>query len=390
MTDRFTPTREEIAGRVARVAEEGAAQGLDALVILEPANIFYLSGFRTTLYTRFMAVAFRTSAPHDALLIATNVDQQLALEPVWYPSLLPRTEVYYLGAPAGGALIDSPGPLLDTVVRDGDRVGVDLAGASYGHVDLLRTRYSNLSLADATPLLHAARRVKSSLELDALRAANGAASDVLAHVPGWLREGLAERELGALLDDAARDAGADGAAYPTLIGFGPKSLAPHAPPTDRRLRRDEMVTIAFGPTLAGYCADIVRTWYFGDPPPVAVEQARICTKVQAAALGVIRAGARAGDVMLAARDVVLRHEPNAPNAGSAGHSLGLTIHETPTLVAGNDLTLEADMVLGIEPRQPGSAMPGVGLFRQCDVVRVTASGYELLTPLHRGLVIVSN
>lgn len=389
MKDRFAPTREEIASRVNRVAVEASNQGLDALVILEPANIYYLSGFRTTLYTRFMAVALRTTAPHDALLIATSVDRQLALEPVWYPSLLPRTEVYYLGAPEGGALINAPGPLLDTVVRDGERVGVDLAGASFGHVELLRSRYPAMTLVDATPLMHAARRVKSTLELAALREANAVAVSVLGRVPGWLREGLTERELGAKLDGAARDAGADGAAYPTLIGFGPKSLAPHAPPTDRQLRRGEMVTIAFGPTVAGYCADVVRTWYFGAPPRVAVDQARICTDVQAAALATIRAGARAGDAMLAARDVITRYEPSAPNAGSAGHSLGLTIHETPTLVADNDLALEADMVLAVEPRQPGSAMAEVGLFRQCDVVRVTPDGYELLTPLERGLVVVA-
>lgn len=389
MKDRFAPTREEIASRVNRVAVEASNQGLDSLVILEPANIYYLSGFRTTLYTRFMAVALRTTAPHDALLIATSVDRQLALEPVWYPSLLPRTEVYYLGAPEGGALINAPGPLLDTVVRDGERVGVDLAGASFGHVELLRSRYPAMTLVDATPLMHAARRVKSTLELAALREANAVAVSVLGRVPGWLREGLTERELGAKLDGAARDAGADGAAYPTLIGFGPKSLAPHAPPTDRQLRRGEMVTIAFGPTVAGYCADVVRTWYFGAPPRVAVDQARICTDVQAAALATIRAGARAGDAMLAARDVITRYEPSAPNAGSAGHSLGLTIHETPTLVADNDLALEADMVLAVEPRQPGSAMAEVGLFRQCDVVRVTPDGYELLTPLERGLVVVA-
>lgn len=386
MGDHFAPTREEIARRVTRVARAAQAEGLDALVILEPANIYYLSGFRTTLYTRFMAVALRTEAPRDALLIATSVDRQLALDPVWYPSLLPRTEVYYLGAPADGPLISAPGPLLDTAVRDGDRVGVDLAGASFGHVELLRQRYPNMALVDATPLLHAARSVKSALELAALRAANQVAVEALSRVPEWLRVGLSERELGAKLDDAVRDAGADGAGYPTLIGFGPKSLAPHAPPTDRQLRRDEMVTIAFGPTVAGYCADVVRAWYFGAAPAMAVEQARICTEVQSAALATIRAGARAGDAMVAAREAILRYEPNAPNAGSAGHSLGLTIHETPTLVAGNDLLLEEDMVLGVEPRQPGSAMPAIGLFRQCDVVRVTATGYELLTPMARGLV----
>jgi len=148
-----------------------------------------------------------------------------------------------------------------------------------------------------------------------------------------------------------------------------------------------MVTIAFGPTVAGYCADLVRTFFHGIPPPVAVQSGERCVEVQAAALKAVRAGARAGDLMRAARAVITRYDPDAPASGSAGHSLGLTIHETPTLTADNDLRLEAGMVLAIEPRQPAAAMDGVGLYRHCDVVQVTTDGYDLLTPLDRGLVV---
>jgi Xaa-Pro dipeptidase len=384
----LAPDRAEIARRLAAAARQAAGQGLDALVVLEPANVYYLSGFRTTLHTRFTAVALRAEAPEQALLIAPSVDRRLALEPIWFPSLLARTEIYHEGAPDDGPLVNAPGPLLDRVVRDGDALGVDLAGASYGQVRLLVERYPAARLADASEVLHAVRRVKSAAELAALRRANALAVEVLAQVPALLRAGMRELELAAALDGAARAGGADGFAYPTLIGFGPKSLAPHAPPTARRLARDQLVTIAFGPTVAGYCADIVRTFCYGTPPPLAVESGRRCVEVQAAALGVVRAGARSGDLMLAAREVIARYYPAAPAAGRAGHSLGLTIHETPSLTPDNELRLEAEMVLAVEPGAPAFAMEGIGLYRHCDVVRVTAEGYEVLTPLDRGLQVV--
>ncbi|HET8629202.1 MAG TPA: Xaa-Pro peptidase family protein [Thermomicrobiales bacterium] len=387
-TPDLVPDRAEITRRVAAVARQAADRGLDALVIVEPANVYYLSGFRTTLHTRFTAVAVRTADPDRATLVAPSVDRKLAREPVWFPSLLARTEIYYEGAPDGGQLANAPGPLLDAVLRDGDAVGVDLAGASYGQVQLLTARYPAMRLADATEILHDARRVKSAFELAALRRANAIAVEVLGGVPALLREGMTEVDLALALDGAARQAGADGFAYPTLVGFGPKSLAPHAPPTPRRLRRDRIVTIAFGPTVAGYCADIVRTFFYGDAPAVAVESGERTVEVQAAALAAVRAGRRAGDLMVAAREVIARHYPAAPAAGRAGHSLGLTIHETPSLTADNDLHLATDMVLAIEPGTPGSAMEGIGLYRHCDVVRVTDEGYELLTPLARGLQVV--
>src|SRR5690606_14060872 len=116
------------------VADLAADAGLDALVIVDPVNVYYLSGFRTTLHTRFTAVALRTTAPDEATLIVPSVDRRLALEAIWYPSLLERTEVYYEGAPPGGPLVPAPGPFLDQIVRAGDRIGVDLATASYGQV----------------------------------------------------------------------------------------------------------------------------------------------------------------------------------------------------------------------------------------------------------------
>lgn len=386
--NQLRPGVDEIQRRLAAVARLAEEQGVDSLVVLDPANVYYLSGFRTTLHTRFTAVAFRTSAPEDAVLIAPSVDRRLALEPIWYPSLLGRTQIYYEGAPPGGPLVNAPGPFLDEIIRDGDVLGIDLATASYGQVQMLAARYPRAQIRDASEILHAARRVKSELELAALRRANEVAITVLSQVPGLLRVGMTEIELATSLDNLARDHGADGFGYPTLLGFGPKSLAPHAPPTERRLERDQLVTIAFGPTISGYCADIVRTFFYGTPPPLAVQSGERCVEIQAAALGVIRAGARSGDIMEAAAGVIRRHYPDLPVSGRAGHSLGLTIHETPSLTPDNDLILEPNMVLAIEPGAPPFAMDGIGLYRHCDVVRVTEDGYELLTPFDRGLIIV--
>ena len=380
---------EEVYRRLANVASQAVREGFDALVVLDPANVYYLSGFRTTLHTRFTAVALRSNEPENAILIAPSVDRRLALDPIWFPSLLTRTEIYYEGTPEDGPLANSPGAVLDRVIQAGDTIGVDLALASYGQVQMVRERYPDANLTDATDILHDVRRVKSAGEIEALRTASQVAISALSKVSDLLRRGMTEIDLATQLDSIARKHGADGFAYPTLIGFGPKSLAPHAPPTSRALERDQIVTIAFGPTVQGYCADIVHTFFFGQPPDLAVESGRNCVEIQAAALNAVKAGARAGDLMQAAHTVIRRLYPDAPAFGRAGHSLGLTIHETPSLTPDNDLPLEVDMVLAIEPGAPPFAMDGIGLYRHCDVVRVTADGYELLTPFDRGLLVVS-
>lgn len=379
---------EEIKRRVGAIASEARAKGMDSLVILDPINVYYASGFRTTLHSRFTALAIRVSSPGNSVLVVPSVDRRLALEPIWYPSLIERTEIYYEGAPADGPLVNAPGPLLDKVVKDGDVLGVDLATATYGQVKMLTDRYPSSQLMDASEILHDVRRIKTDLELAALTRANAIAVTAMESVRELLREGITELDLARRLNDVARSEGADGFAYPTLIGFGPKSLAPHAPPTELTLQADQIVTIAFGPTVSGYCADIVRTFFFGAPPPHVVDIGQRCVDVQAAALSNVRAGARAGSLMEAATQVIQGYYPDAPVAGRAGHSLGLTIHETPSLTPDNDMPLEADMVLAVEPSAAPFAMEGIGLYRHCDVVRVTTEGYDLLTPIERGVIAV--
>src|SRR5699024_291240 len=136
------------------------------------------------------------------------------------------------------------------------------------------------TIRDASELLHDVRRVKTEQELAALTRANEVAVFALNRVSELLYTGMTEIELATSLDETAKSEGADGFAYPTLIGFGPKSLAPHAPPTHHKLEPDSIVTIAFGPMIEGYCADIVRTFYYGTPPELVKDHADHCVLIQ--------------------------------------------------------------------------------------------------------------
>jgi Xaa-Pro aminopeptidase len=108
-------------------------------------------------------------------------------------------------------------------------------------------------------------------------------------------------------------------------------------------------------------------------------------EAQLTAIAAVRPGATAADVDRAARRVLRRRKLARYFTHSTGHGLGLEIHEAPRLAAEQDQKLEPGMVITIEP---GVYVPGRWGVRIEDVVVVTSSGCEVLSPNDKELVVI--
>jgi Xaa-Pro aminopeptidase len=106
-------------------------------------------------------------------------------------------------------------------------------------------------------------------------------------------------------------------------------------------------------------------------------------QAQLAAIATVRRGVTAAEVDEAARGVLRRRKLARYFTHSCGHGLGLEVHEAPRLAAGQEQNLEPGMVITIEP---GAYLPGKGGVRIEDVVLVTSSGCEVLTPTDKELI----
>ena len=81
-----------------------------------------------------------------------------------------------------------------------------------------------------------------------------------------LKGGVREIEIAAEIEYQMKQGGASGAAFETIVAFGERSALPHARPTAKRLKKNELVVLDLGVILAHYCSDITRTFYFGKAP----------------------------------------------------------------------------------------------------------------------------
>ena len=355
------------AQRLRAAAAAGADAGLAGLVITPGYDLRYLVGSRAQTFERLTAL----------VLPATG-------EPTM---VVPRLEL--------ASLKESAVTELGLAVRDwvdGDdpyRVVSDaLGGAPAGPSGRLAVATAVtdsmpalhlLPLADvlgvvpvlATDVLRRLRMIKDPAEIDALRKAGAAIDRVHARVPEFLVPGRTEADVAADIAEAIVAEGHSDVAF-IIVGSGPHGADPHHECSDRELRAGDIVVVDIGgPYEPGYNSDSTRTYSIGAPDPEVARRYAVLQRAQQAAVEAVRPGVTAEQVDAVARDVLAAEGLEEAFVHRTGHGIGLSVHEEPYIVAGNDLPLEEGMAFSVEP---GIYFPGQWGARIEDIVVVTADG----------------
>jgi len=216
-----------------------------------------------------------------------------------------------------------------------------------------------------------------------MRKAAIVAGEVLEGALKLLKPGVRENEIGAEIEYQMKKKGASGPSFETIVAFGERSALPHARPTSKRLRKNELVVLDLGVILAHYCSDITRTVHLGRASARIRKWYRAVQDANQAATQSVIAGATCGEVDAAAREVLKKSGLDAYFVHSTGHGLGLEVHEAPRVARGQSVRLAAGNVITIEP---GVYVAGAGGIRIEDDVVVGLRGREVLTRVSRDLI----
>jgi Xaa-Pro aminopeptidase len=220
------------------------------------------------------------------------------------------------------------------------------------------------------------RTVKSADEIAQMRSAAQLASDVFEEVLPLIKPGVTELELAAEIEYRMRRKGASGTSFSTIVASGPRSALPHARPSSKPLKKNELVVFDLGAILRAYCSDMTRTIFIGRASARVRRWYRAVLEAQGAAKEAMAPGVKASQVDAAARAVLEGYGLGRFFTHSTGHGLGLEVHETPRLARGETAVLQAGNVLTVEP---GVYIEGVGGVRVEDDVAILARGTEVLT-----------
>jgi Xaa-Pro aminopeptidase len=227
------------------------------------------------------------------------------------------------------------------------------------------------------------RMLKDADEIELLRNAVKLSSSLFRPLLRSMRGDVAETEVAAKLEYAARKAGADGMSFETIVASGARSALPHGVASAAKLPTAGFVVLDYGIVLGGYCSDMTRTVHIAKAPAEARALYVAVLEAQLSAISAVRPGVTTGEVDQAARQELKRAKLDRFFTHSTGHGVGLEVHEPPRVAADTDAILRPGMVITIEP---GVYLPGNCGVRIEDMVLVTEHGYEVLTPVSKELI----
>ena len=359
--------RKSAIERLQKLRTSIAERGLDALLISQPENIRYLSGFagssgwlliserNAILATDFRYVEQAKTESPDFEIV--QVKQELSN---WLPSLVSDLAWHKLGFEADYVSYNSYQKLSEGIY----------------------TKHTKLELIPTNGIVEQLRSIKEPEELEFILRAVEITVAAFEWVKEIIHPGMTEKETAWEIEKFLRQRGSEGTPFEIIVASGPNSALPHARPTEKTISSGEPVLIDMGTRINGYCSDFSRTLFLGKADKTFQEIYNIVFKAQASAIERIKSGMNASQADQFARSVIEQAGYGEAFGHGLGHGVGLATHECPTLNPSSSDSLADGMVFTIEP---GIYLAGQGGVRIEDMVVLENGKVKMLTRAERDL-----
>ena len=233
--------------------------------------------------------------------------------------------------------------------------------------------YKINNFIEAESIINKLRMIKDSEEIENIREACRITDECFTFLREYIKPGMTEKQIARKIQNYYMDY-ADGISFEPIVASGENSSKPHAIPTERTIKQNDIITIDMGCKIKGYCSDMTRTIFIGQPTE---EQKRVYNLVldnQEKSLREMKDGASIKDI---AKIVTSNFSLQGYDlVHSLGHGVGLDIHEAPFIREANDSTLKENMVV---TNEPGIYIPGNFGVRIEDTILITKEGQEVFT-----------
>lgn len=349
--------------RLSRLKRTIKKQGLNGLIISNLKNVQYLSGF---------------SGSEGAMLITD--ERHILVTDFRY------VEQVQEECP-GIELVERKRGLIKTLSNLVKRLRLRVLGfeaetLTFSQYSELRAALGRKKMVGTKGIVERMREIKDDEELGKIRESLEIAEDAFQLLKKNVRPGMTEKQVANDLELAIKEKGADGPSFKIIVAAGERSSLPHAPLTERKIAKSDMILIDWGASRRAYNSDLTRVLFLNRIGAQARRIYNIVLDAQKKAIDTIKEGISAREADLAARSYIEKRGYGSNFGHGLGHGIGLEVHESPRLNRTNKKVLKKGMVVTVEP---GIYVPHWGGIRIEDMVLVKEEGCEVLSRTPKGL-----
>lgn len=263
-----------------------------------------------------------------------------------------------------------------------ENVGFEENYVTYaGYKELIR-KYKINSLVETDRIIERQRMIKDRDEISKIQKACEITDECFKYLQTYIKPGMTEKQIAEEIDNYYKHH-ADGTSFETIVASGENSSKPHAVPTDRKIKEEDIITIDMGCKIDGYCSDMTRTIFVGNVPEHIKPIYDLVLKKQQQVLEEMKDGESTrflttmveNDFKLEGYDLV----------HALGHGVGMEIHEAPYVSHRVDVALKENMVVTDEP---GIYIPGKFGIRIEDTALITKFGCISLTKSEKNYIVI--
>ncbi|MGO2939450.1 MAG: M24 family metallopeptidase [Pseudolactococcus laudensis] len=340
------------------------SENLDAIIITNLKNIYYLSGFWGTAGTILVT--------QRAQYLLTDSRYSIAAREVTVDFEIVETREAFV-------------EIAKLLKKEGvSQVGFE-DGVTYAGFQAMQHQLAGLTLHATTSFVETQRQIKSPNEIATIKKACAISDQAFNDLLKFVEPGKKEIEIANFLDFKMRDLGASGISFDTIVASGKRSALPHGRATHKPIEFGDTVTVDFGCYYDHYASDMTRTFFVGEVSPKMQEIYHVVQRAQQAVTDISAPGLNYGDYDRAARDIIEAAGYGEAFSHGIGHGLGLDVHEIPYFPKTSQERLVEHMVI---TNEPGIYLENIGGVRIEDDLLITSQGVEVLTQAPKELIIL--
>ena len=342
---------------------------VDAALIISEKNRFYFTGFASTF----------------GYLVLMRKKKIFITDPRYYEMAqsLEADGVEVVQIASGLGATDT---LIDIFKQYGVKnVGYEDTELTVSEYLSLKEKLGEFELVPVGKDVNYVRSFKTETEIKYIKKAQSITDIAFTKILEVIKPGITEREIAIELEYIMAKNGAEGLAFDTIIASGINSSKPHAHPSDKVIALGDPVTMDFGARYHGYCSDMTRTVFVGEPSEEIRKIYNVVLLAQKMGISNAYCGMTGKELDSFCREYIKSNGYENYFAHGTGHSLGIDIHETPSANSRSTDTISAKQFITCEP---GIYIPGLGGVRIEDLLLIEEDNVIDLTTSDKNIIIL--